>query len=300
VADPWKAIGGLGIRCWDTFVHIGAGDGRDLLQRQVASRRLVLVEGDPAAAALLNARRRQRDDTQVMQWVVAPTTGHAVWYCHNVRAFDGLVRQDTAPGSCFPRLRCVAQRSVVTRSLQSVLEQCLDGVPRDGNHALVVDLPLTQQEWLSTDAAAALARFRALVVTPAARHTAADEPPVALHSALTAAGFMARSQDSSGHLVFELDPLAWQLRQQHAEAVSVLTELQNSVTLLRATRNDVVAELAQAQDRVVRLEAEVHRLRSLWQQNARQHKDVRQAVTHADAALRALGSILGASPGDPA
>jgi hypothetical protein len=48
------------------------------------------------------------------------------------------------------------------------------------------------------------------------------------------------------------------------------------------------------------LEAEVHRLRSLQHQNVRQHKEVRHAVTQADAALRALSSILRPGPGDAA
>ncbi|HSW22415.1 MAG TPA: hypothetical protein VLJ62_06590 [Burkholderiaceae bacterium] len=200
---------------------------------------------------------------RVIDCVVAPATGQACWYAHSVRDFDGLVRQDVALARDYPRLRCVAQTMVPTQSLESVLKQCLHDAAPDAGHALVVDVPLTEQEWLTVDDVATLARFRAVVVTPVACPRADGLAPAALRAALSAAGFAARPPGNPrGATVFELDPLAWQQR------------------------------LAKSRERVASLEAEVRRLRGLWTANERQHREVRQAVARAEGALRALGSIL--------
>jgi hypothetical protein len=292
--DPWRVIADVDAPGWDTLVYLGAGDGRDCLARRAPqSRRLVLVEGDPAAAAMLRIRTRRRPEARVMDCVLAPTTGQARWYAHSVRSFDGLVRQDGELSAQFPRLLCTGSRLVPTLSLQSALAQCLEVAAQDGAHALAVDIPLTDREWLSPNAAATLARFRAVAVRRQAQ-AADDEPaPIALRAALSAAGFMARMPTPCNcFALFELDPVAWQLRQEHAQTMAALAELQDSVALLRMARNEYAVDMTRAQERAVALEVEVRRLRALCATNQQQHKEVRQAVARADGALRALGAIL--------
>jgi asparagine synthase (glutamine-hydrolysing) len=244
-SDAWQVIAELGARGWDTLVHLGAGDGRDGVARHAPpSRRLVFVEGDPAAVIELRVRTRHRPAIRVMDCVLAPTTGQADWYSHNVRSFDGLRRLDDRLGVQFPRLHSIGNRVVQTLSLESALSNCLQDSAPDGRHALVVDIPLTDCAWLGTEAAATLARFRVVVVTGVARATDIQSAPVSLRAALSTAGFMPRPQGQRNHLaVFELDPVAWQLRRQHAQTAAALSKLRANAALLRAAHSERVAPL---------------------------------------------------------
>jgi Macrocin-O-methyltransferase (TylF) len=252
---PWQLIADLDVCRWDTLVHLGAGDGRDDIARHAPpARRLVLVEGNPSAALELRLRTRQRPWIRVMDCVLAPSTGHAEWYSHSVRSFDGLLPQDRSRGAPYPRLKVIGQRQIQTQSLAHALSSCLDGAMSDACHALVIDIPLTDCEWLGVDAIAILARFRVVVVTGVKRATDVKSAPVALRAALSEAGFAARPPRQASRLaLFELDPNAHQWHRQLKQHVAAMSDLRGKVTQLRAERSE----------RVVPLEAEVLRQREV-------------------------------------
>lgn len=286
VLRDWLA----GSRDWGRVVHLGAGDGRVWrAERTVPARRVVLVEGDARAAARLRSALQGRTAFQALERVVAPKSGDARWYEHDVDSFDGLVRHDRDDRALlFPRLRCTGHRTVAARALTAVLEECLADAAADDPAVLVVDLPLTGTPWLPASAAATLARFRRVVVTKAAAPSGNGEAPPALAPALAAAGFLRVPGTQAGATSFAFDEVAWRVRREQERLAGVETDL----ALLRAARQEGLVDLGRTHQRVLALEGEVRRLREKHATTEQQHIELRQAISRAEGALRALDPLL--------
>jgi hypothetical protein len=124
-------------RRWGTVVHLGGGPGAVA----IPARRLVLLDGDPAACARLRAAARGRTGVEVHERVVGPGAGPVTWHVHNWPAANGLRDLTPALSVVYPRLQLLARRESEAQTLPEVLDG-LELGPQSGEaDALVVDLP---------------------------------------------------------------------------------------------------------------------------------------------------------------
>jgi hypothetical protein len=280
---------------WDTVVHLGAGNGRDW--RRVRSRlakRIVLLEGDPDVAARLRAVSPSNPRWQVEQVAVAPRAGPVIWYGHDDPDFDGLVRHDRGAHSrTYTRIHCTGERRVEAESLAAFLSRVASAAASGSQSAVIVDIPLTDDDWLGDDGLLALSRFSRVVVTGAA--TLGQRGLTSLTGGLAAAGFMRR--EARGRpvcAVFDIDRVLHDARVAERRRMEAKTiELETALVLCRAGRDEVALDLAAAHERIRSLESSARQLRALRDETHKRHIEMQQAISRADAVLRTLAPLLG-------
>jgi hypothetical protein len=121
-----------------TVIYIGAGDGRLLdVERWKARmpRRLILVEGDPDAAAALARRVAPLRGVEVRRHAVASAAGPLRWHRYSWSALNGPL-DSAGLAAHYPRLRPVETTSVPASTLAGLLE----GIEQGAN-VLLLDVP---------------------------------------------------------------------------------------------------------------------------------------------------------------
>lgn len=125
-------------RCWGTVVHVGAGLGAF----DARARRLVLLDGEPAACARLRAAVRGRSDVEVHEQIVAPKAEKVTWYVHSWSAMSGLHDCASTLHHIYPRLQVLQHREEEARSLASWLEGLVLQRESGNDNALVIEVPV--------------------------------------------------------------------------------------------------------------------------------------------------------------
>ncbi len=123
-------------------VHLGAAPGCwSALPAEQRPRQLWLLQGDPGLAAELRAEVAAGLAAQVVEAVVAPQAGPAVWHRCNLPGLGGLL-PPAALANVFPRLRVTERLDVQAQALHDWLA----GLParpaaEEGARVLVIEQP---------------------------------------------------------------------------------------------------------------------------------------------------------------
>lgn len=125
----------------DTIVHVGAGSGA-VLDRYVhlSPSKVVLVEGDPVAAAALQRAAPSYPWAEVVAQAADIEDGEVVWNRYNLSMLNGPVAADALKGR-YPRLRRESVASVPGIALSSLLQSVLENADPNGSTTLLLDVP---------------------------------------------------------------------------------------------------------------------------------------------------------------
>jgi exonuclease VII small subunit len=124
-----------------TLVHIGAGNGRDLEGYDaLAPDRLVLVEGDPDAAAELQRRVAHLPWAEVHARPVAAQAGPLAWNRYTLPGLNGPLQTGTL-SAFYPRLRLFESRTLDAVALPELLAGLSLELEPGRVHVLVLDVP---------------------------------------------------------------------------------------------------------------------------------------------------------------
>jgi hypothetical protein len=222
----------------DLVIHLGATPGQwPLLPPEQRPQRLVLVQGDPGLAAELRAEVAAGLSAQVIEAIVAPQAGSAVWHRCNLPALGGLL-PPAALANVFPRLRVLEAQTVQARALADLLGEVETGT---GEHrVLLVDQPGLEAALLRALPPAALRGFD-WVLLRGARAGLYDggERLADAVRALDAQHLMTVREDSQS------DPLWPVLLLRHDHVAAERDELRAEHLALREALRDAQAALAE-------------------------------------------------------
>lgn len=124
-----------------TFIHVGAGRGA-VLDRyaRLKPSKVVLVEGDPEAAAALKRAALPFGWAQVISGAVAAEDGELPWNRYNLAMLNGPVAADPLLER-YPRLHCLGVTSVTATSLSALLRTATENGDASGSTVLLLDVP---------------------------------------------------------------------------------------------------------------------------------------------------------------
>jgi hypothetical protein len=278
-------------RALGSIVCIGAGTGADLAALgALRPRRLVLVEGDPEAAAEIEDELRGRRDAQLIRCAVSATGGAATWHTYSLPRFNGLSAASERLRLHYPRLRTIATASIQTTPLHELLGS-LD-LAQDASHLLVLDAPGSEDALLGGLSDDALRAFEWIVLRGCA------EPLFA--GAQTAAAALQRLEDRCFTLIAGASassPL-WPLHLLHQDQAKVENRrLEQRLAELTAAARERDAALAtlragqialtQAHDEQMQLAAE---LRQQLEQVTKARDEQSRLATDRQAQLQKLAA----------
>ena len=137
----FDCLASLGDRPLGTVLHIGAGHG-PVLERyaRLAPKRVVLVEGDPDAAAELQRRALAYPWAQVQATAVAAHREGVQWNRYNLPALNGPL-DSAALRTYYPRLRLSGSRAAQAAALSDLIAELQVEADEQRLNVLVFDVP---------------------------------------------------------------------------------------------------------------------------------------------------------------
>jgi hypothetical protein len=148
----------------NTLVHIGAGDGQQIEEyRRLAPQRLVLVEGDPEAAAALSDRIEGNWDSELHAVVLSNRNGTATWNRYNLPFLNGPLDCGPLEGM-FPRLRKSGSAAVETASFEGFLNVLHPANAASQLNVLFLDVPGQESALLAASRMAPIGGFELILI----------------------------------------------------------------------------------------------------------------------------------------